>query len=143
MVGHELITGSQHIDQRGSLIFFNEFDMSEVKRFYEIEPSSIEEIRAWQAHLHEKKWFYCNRGSFVVNLIKIDNFDNPSRALVPDRYLLKAVRPEILKVTGGFANGFKAIEAGSRLMVYSNYTLDQSKNDDYRFPLETWAADWK
>lgn len=143
MVSHKLITGSEHIDQRGSLIFFNDFNMSEVRRFYEIKPSSTNEIRAWQAHQYEKKWFYCSSGSFVVNLIKIDNFDNPSRALVSDRFVLIADRPEILEVAAGYANGFKAIKAKSKLMVFSNFSLDQSIDDDYRFPVETWEADWK
>ena len=58
MVSHKLIKGEQFSDNRGSLNFFNAFDMSEIKRLYEIEPIDDHIIRAWQGHQYEKKWFY-------------------------------------------------------------------------------------
>ncbi len=143
MVSHELIPGNQFTDRRGSLSFCNDFDMSEVRRFYEIKPASIKEIRAWQAHQEEKKWFYCLKGSFVINLIRIDAFSEPSGELIPEQYVMHADRPAVLKIPGGFANGFRALEDRSSLMVFSNFTLDQSEKDDYRYSLATWEADWK
>ncbi len=142
MVSHKLINGEQFSDNRGSLNFFNAFDMSEIKRLYEIEPIDDHIIRAWQGHQYEKKWFYCCSGSFVINLIELDDFEMPSSNIVPKRFLLEAKKPSVLEISGGYANGFKAIEKNSKLMVFSNFSLEESKNDDFRYDLKTWSAEW-
>ena len=143
MVSHKLIKGAQHQDQRGSLKYFNSFDMTKVKRFYQIEPSSTQHIRAWQGHRFEKKWFYCSSGSFIVNLVQIDDFDSPSHDLVPIQYELSEDDPQILEISGGMANGFRACRDNSQLMVFSNVTLDESISDDLRFPVDYWEANWQ
>ncbi|MBT8184623.1 MAG: hypothetical protein KJN76_07270 [Eudoraea sp.] len=116
--------------------------MSEIIRFYEISPANTTIIRAWQGHKNEKKWFYCNSGAFVVNLIKIDNFEKPSRALKADKYVLSSEKPSILEVSGGYASGLKATENNSRLLVFSNFTLEESGKDDFRYAPQTWEASW-
>ncbi len=142
MVSHRLIIGERFSDNRGSLNFFNAFDMSEITRLYEIEPIDKNVIRAWQGHQYEKKWFHCISGSFVINLIKLDNFEMPSNNLVSTRFLLEAKKPSVLEISGGYANGFKANEKNSKLMVFSNFDLEESKNDDFRYDLKTWPAEW-
>lgn len=142
MVVHQLIEGVNFRDQRGGLNFFNEFDMSEITRMYEILPSETIFKRGWQAHKNEKKWFYCNSGSFIVNLIKVDNFDSPSKELVAKRFVLKAKEPSILEISGGHATGFKAEETNSKLIVFSDFSLEASKEDDFRYDISTWSADW-
>ena len=142
MVSHRLIMGERFSDNRGLLNFFNAFDMSEIHRFYEIEPVDESVIRAWQGHQYEKKWFYCSSGSFVINLIKLDNFEKPSRKIESKRFLLEAKKPSVLEISGGYANGFKAMEKNSKLMVFSNFNLEASKNDDFRYELNTWSAEW-
>lgn len=139
----ELIKGSEFIDERGALRFFNDFDMGEVVRFYEIAPVDTKIIRAWQGHRHEKKWFHCLNGSFIINLVKVDDFDNPSDQLVPEKITLKSHEPSVLAVPKGYATGIKAVEEGSRLQVFSNFGLEASKKDDYRFPLNMWDALWQ
>ncbi len=52
------IKGGRHIDERGTLTFFNNFDMSPVKRFYVIDHPDTTIVRAWQGHKVEQKWFY-------------------------------------------------------------------------------------
>ena len=59
-----IIQGGQHVDARGKLTFFNDFDMGAVKRFYVIEHPDTETVRAWQAHKTEQKWFHVIAGSF-------------------------------------------------------------------------------
>ncbi|MEB8330286.1 WxcM-like domain-containing protein [Flavobacteriaceae bacterium KMM 6897] len=136
------IEGSQHIDERGRLTFFNAFDMREIVRFYEIAPSSTHTIRAWQGHQKEKKWFYCTAGAFIVNLKKIIDDSSHPINMVSQRFELNANNPIILAVPGGYASGFKSMVENSKLMVFSNCSLDNSKNDDIRFPLEQWKAQW-
>lgn len=142
MVFHKLIEGASFSDTRGTLHFCNEFNMSETIRFYVIAPSDTDIVRAWQGHRQEKKWFYCNSGAFIINLIKVDDFENPSRSIVPERFILKAKTPAVLEVTGGYATGLKAMENESKLMVFSNFNLEESKNDDFRYDLKTWQANW-
>ncbi len=116
--------------------------MSEINRMYEISPADTSTVRGWQGHKAEKKWFYCNKGSFVLNLIEIDNFNNPSRALKPKRFVLEASKPGILEITGGYATGFKAIHENSKLLVFSNFSLEDSKQDDFRYEVDHWSAKW-
>ncbi|MGI9550964.1 MAG: WxcM-like domain-containing protein [Aurantibacter sp.] len=143
MADHNLLRGNRFSDERGVLNFFNSFDMGKVVRLYEIVPSSIETIRAWQGHKEEKKWFYCNSGGFIVNLIKLDNFERPSEDLIPFRFELFATEPTVLEVQGGYATGFKATVAGSKLLVFSNFSVDESKEDDFRYPINQWSANWQ
>ncbi len=143
MATSNLIQGSSFSDARGKLIFFNEFMMKEIVRFYEIHPADHKVIRAWQAHKEEKKWFYCNSGAFIVNLIKIDNFDKPSKGLIPERYVLEAKDPQVLEVSGGYATGFRALDENAKLLVFSNFALQESGEDDYRFPPDQWNVDWE
>ncbi|MCL6266226.1 hypothetical protein [Flagellimonas myxillae] len=142
MTDYGLITGDVFEDERGTLRFVNSFDMAQIVRFYEISPKSQDVIRAWQGHQHEKKWFYCLSGTFVINLVKIDNFINPSDQLVSKKIELNSKTPAILEVPGGYATGIKASSEDSRLQVFSNFGLQESAADDFRFPSEKWSAEW-
>ena len=129
-------------DSRGTMRFANTFDMDEIVRFYEITPANQEHIRAWQGHEHEKKWFYCLSGLFVINVVKIEDFSHPNKNIAPLRFELNTQEPKILSVPGGYATGIKASTDNARLQVFSNTNLKDSSADDYRFPLETWKAIW-
>jgi dTDP-4-dehydrorhamnose 3,5-epimerase-like enzyme len=139
---HQIIQGTLFSDDRGSLSFINDFSLKSIVRFYEITPKDTTIIRAWQAHKKESKWFYCTQGSFMVNLIKLDSFENPSDNLTVYSYQLIANKPQILFIPGGYANGFKALSEGSKLMVFSNFDLEASKLDDFRFETNTWINKW-
>lgn len=142
MVFHRLIQGASFHDDRGGLNFFNEFDMSKIVRLYEISPNDTNTIRGWQGHKAEKKWFYCNSGSFIVNIIQVDNFDSPSEELIAKRFVLESLKPAVLEISGGYATGFKAKEVDSKLLVFSNFSLEASKEDDFRYDVDKWSATW-
>jgi len=142
VIFHNFIQGTAYKDSRGGLNFFNTFDMSEINRMYEISPDDTKTVRGWQGHKTEKKWFYCNAGSFIVNLIEIDDFDNPSSNLVPTRFVLDAKDPGVLEISGGYATGFKALRENSKLLVFSNFSLENSKQDDFRYEVDQWSAKW-
>ena len=135
-----IIQGGTHQDERGRLIFFNEFDMSTVKRFYVIEHTAIETVRAWQGHKKEEKWFYVISGGFKVVLVQPDDWENPSQDLKPEEYVLKAEDNRVLYIPGGRANGFKALSPGSKMIVFSSFTVAESANDNYRFDKKMWCA---
>ena len=117
--------------------------MREVVRFYEISPSNTQTVRAWQGHRKEKKWLYCNSGVIIVHLVKLETADHPSQNSLSEKFILNAENPVILQIPSGYANGFKAMAEGSKLLVFSNFSLEESKIDDYRYPVEKWEVDWE
>lgn len=136
-----IISGGIFNDDRGTISFVNGFDFSDVKRFYSIQNSSTEIVRAWQGHKFENKYFYVTSGSFLICVVKIDNWKNPSRDLPVKKFIMSANESNILMVPAGYANGIKALEEDSKLMVFSSNTLEDAKDDDYRFPADWWF-DW-
>jgi dTDP-4-dehydrorhamnose 3,5-epimerase-like enzyme len=136
-----LIQGGIHTDQRGKHRFVNEFDLKGVCRFYTIQHPDISVIRAWQGHEIEAKWFFPLRGSFVLAWVKIDNFDKPSANLTADYKILKSDKPMIVHIPPGYANGLKALEAGSEIAVFSDMDVKESMKEKRRYPAECWF-DW-
>jgi dTDP-4-dehydrorhamnose 3,5-epimerase-like enzyme len=134
-----LIQGSSYTDERGILSFVNDFNFDGIKRFYTFSHPNIDIIRAWQGHKIESKYFFCTKGKFLIAWVEIDNWDNPGKELKVNKKILSEDNPQILVIPPGNANGFKAIEADSKLIGFSNLTLEESKNDDYRFPVNYWS----
>jgi len=134
----EVISGAVHTDHRGSISFINDFLLDGIKRFYIIEPADITIVRAWQGHRTESKWFHVIAGSFKVVAVKVDNWENPSDNCEKLEYVLSAHSTAVLYIPGGYANGFKALEPGSRVMVFSDFTGQQSAGDDYRYDQNKW-----
>lgn len=136
-----IIQGGIFQDNRGVVSFFNDFDMSMVKRFYTIVHSNTSVIRAWQGHKVEHKWFVVTKGAFKLAVVKIDNWNKPSETLSPEVFLLNANDRKVLFVPAGYANGFKAVEPNSKVMVFSSLSLKDSKKDTVRFDATLWV-DW-
>ena len=136
-----IITGDFHEDERGKLIFFNKLDLSLVKRFYIIVHRDIEIVRAWQGHKQEQKWFYLLKGAFTVVLLRPDNWQDPSADLPLEKFVLQNGVQEVLHVPGGYANGLKALEPNSEIMVFSSFTVEESSKDNFRFDRDKWF-DW-
>lgn len=134
-----LIEGGSHVDGRGKVSFINQFDMSLVKRIYYTEHFSKSIVRAWQAHKIEKRWFLCTQGTFKVKLVKIDDFENPSEKLKVYEYNLSSDKPEVLYVPNGFANGFKAEENNSKLMIFADYAMGVNEKDQFKFDKNKWT----
>lgn len=124
----KLIKGNFFSDDRGQIKFVNDFDMTQVVRMYSIEPK-LGVIRAWQGHKMETKWFYVVKGSFLVKVVAMDSLEKTE-------YSLCSSVSEVLEIVPGHYNGFEALEDGSVLMVFSDFGLAESKEDDYRESLE-------
>lgn len=137
----KVIQGDISADYRGQISHANILDMSEVERFYIIHQNDISIIRAWHAHQHEKKWFYAVKGSFTTAFVKIDNWENPSHSLLPEVFHLSADNSQILCIPEGYANGIKAEEPDSILMVFSNKILSEALNDSWRYD-KNWWMNW-
>jgi dTDP-4-dehydrorhamnose 3,5-epimerase-like enzyme len=123
-----LIKGNIHFDERGKMRFVNDFDMSAVVRMYCIEPN-LGVVRAWQGHKVERKWFYAVKGRFLVKTVEMGSLNKVV-------FELTSTESKVLQIEGGCFNGFEALEEGSVLMVFSDFSVEDSKNDDYRETIE-------
>ncbi len=134
----KIIEGGVYSDERGMVRFVNEFDMSQVKRMYHIIHADEDLIRGWQGHLKESKWFCCVRGSWCINVISFQNGTISTKEAIRQEFSLDSNESKILYVPGGNITGFKALEKHSGIIVYSDMSVRESKEDDYRFDLLKW-----
>ena len=135
----QIIPGGISTDYRGAISHVNDLDMSEISRFYIIRQDDPSIIRSWHAHQTEKKWFYVVKGAFVTAFVKIDNWENPSPNLVPEVFYLSAKDSKILYIPEGYANGLKALEPNSELLVFSNKVLSVALLDSWRYDKNLWV----
>lgn len=134
----QVIEGGISIDARGKIAYVNDLDITDAKRFYIIHHNDTETVRAWQAHQYERKWFYCLKGSFTTAFVRIDNWENPSTDLTAEIFILSDKESKVICIPEGFANGIKANEPNSILMVFSDKTLAESINDSWKYDNKLW-----
>jgi dTDP-4-dehydrorhamnose 3,5-epimerase-like enzyme len=132
-----ILEGNIFTDDRGVLSFNNDFSFLNIKRFYTIHNHDQNFIRAWHAHQYEEKYFLCTEGSFMVCGVKIDNFKSPSKTEVVKKFYLSN-NGCLLYIPKGYANGFINLTKENKLIVFSNKTLKESLNDDFRFDYDYW-----
>ncbi|MFV8465653.1 sugar epimerase [Flavobacterium sp. LB1P62] len=128
----KIINGNSHKDERGMLLFNNNFDVSTVRRIYFIENKDTEFIRGWQGHKIEQRWFSVIQGEFRIQLIAIDNWVIPSKDLKIFDCILKKSNFDVLHVPAGYISSIQSLDSNSKLMVMSDYFLGEIK-DEYRF----------
>lgn len=130
-----VIAGTCHADTRGKVFYNNNFNASKVKRIYVIENILLEFIRAWQGHKIEQRWFSVINGSFRIRLIKIDNWESPSKKLEPLTFLLDSEKMDVLHVPEGYVSSIQSLEPDSRLLIMSDYSLGEI-NDEFRYEVD-------
>ncbi len=126
-----IIPGGLFVDDRGSISFFNDMNFFGVKRMYSIQHFDTGMIRAWHYHDYEGKFVYASSGTFLVGAV------NPKNEKVRS-FVLSSKQPRILWIPPKHANGFKNLEKDSILVFFSTSTVDESKNDDVRYPYDKW-----
>lgn len=133
------IQPGKHSDIRGTLFFYNEFDLTAFRRMYSIR--MLKGVpRAWQGHLREKKVIWPVAGKMEVQLIPFQENQGPQ---VEERmsYTLESENPGLLIIPGGYLNGFEALTDEASLLVFSDMSMQESLNDDFRFSIE--QIEWK
>lgn len=135
-----IFNGGLAADDRGSLRFVNSFDFSQfgIKRMYQIENNDKCEFRAWHGHMIENKFFYCASGSVKVAAAPLirDAAGNISMVRDTSKFhvvTLSGLQPRVLHIKDGMANGFRVLEPNTKIIVFSDLTLDEAKFDDFRF----------
>lgn len=132
----ENIQGGIAKDHRGQIRFVNDFDMSEVKRFYIIKNTDLELIRGWRAHRIEQRWFYVISGSFKIDIVEIDNWDQASKNLAVKTEIVKSEDNKVLHLSSGYGSAIQALEEGSELLVFSDFGIENAPKDDYTYPVD-------
>jgi len=128
------IETSSFLDDRGVLRFANSFDLKKfgIRRFYIVSNHKQGYVRAFHGHKKETKYLLVIKGSIMVKTIPL-NATNGSL----DTYFVDA--GEILCIPRGYYHGFKDLMADTIIFVFSDKTLEESKNDDYRLPYDNFG----
>lgn len=133
-----IIDGGLSIDDRGYVSFVNGFDFKGVKRFYSVSNHKSGFVRAWHAHKKESKYVLVVKGTVIVGAVPIDNWDQPSKYVEVQRYILSEIDPKILHIPSGYANGFMSLTNDTQIMFFSTSTLEESQGDDFRYDSKYW-----
>ena len=136
-----LIQGGVAVDDRGCLTFANDFNFYGVKRFYQVQNFSTSTIRAFHGHLKEAKYVYVAKGSAIVAAVELDDVKSPSKNKKVNRFILSDKKPQVLFIPPKYANGFRPLEEDTRILFFSTSSLEESKGDDYRFPVDYWGEE--
>jgi dTDP-4-dehydrorhamnose 3,5-epimerase len=135
-----VITGGVAVDDRGEVAFVNDFNplAAGVKRFYAVRNHERCFVRAWHAHRREAKYVTVVHGAAIVAAVRIDDWNTPAKDQPVQRFVLSAVKPAVVCVPPGYANGFKTLTEGAVLLFFSTATLEESQGDDVRYPATYW-----
>jgi len=134
----ELLRGGLAVDDRGEVAFVNEFRFDDVKRFYTVSNHAAGFVRAWHGHRHEAKYVLAVAGSVLVCCVEIDDWESPARDLEVQRFVLSDRSPAVVRVPPGYVNGFMTLTPDAKLMFFSTSDLEESLQDDIRFPARYW-----
>ncbi len=117
------------------MFYNNDFDATAIKRVYVIENHNTDFVRGWQGHKIEQRWFAAMQGSFEIRLMEIDDWENPSKDLVPFVFVINTEKLDVIHVPGGYVNSIQSLEEGSKLLVMSDYLMGEV-NDEYRYKVD-------
>ena len=123
--------GGLFADDRGFLRFVNDFDFSNVKRFYQVENHRKGFIRAWHGHQKEGKFVYVTNGSALIGVVNMETEE-------VSKFVLSSKSPKVLWIPPGNYNGFKSLEENTKIMFFSTTTLEESLGDDIRQEYNKW-----
>ena len=139
--------GNIAVDDRGQLSFVNDFRLTQMKRFYIVTNYTRNFVRAWHGHQHESKAAIVLSGAAIVAAVPIDHLLEIGNGSAPNtskvrRFVLSANEPAVFIVPPGYANGFKSLTDNTSIMYFSSLTIEESKNDDLRFPKDLLGSTW-
>lgn len=137
----KVLTGGIFRDERGELVFMNEYNLAGASRYYIIKHDNTDVIRGWHGHQFEGKWFQCLKGAFNLAFVKVDNWEDPSPQLVPEKFHLTETKSELICLPEGYANCIRATEPDSMLLVFSGKELPEAALDSWRWPAQMWGGD--
>jgi dTDP-4-dehydrorhamnose 3,5-epimerase len=133
-----VVRGGRSVDDRGSLGYINGFPLNDFKRFYTVQNHQQGFIRAWHGHLIERKAITVLRGTALICAVRMTDKTRPSQQEEVHRFVLSESPTDALVIPAGYANGFMTLTANALLLIFSTTSLEESLNDDFRFPFDYW-----
>lgn len=125
-----LVQGHVFYDDRGKITYNNDLSILGSKRTYFLE-GNRGFLRSYHGHKLESKIFQSVKGVARIILIKMDDpLKICSTFFLPDNGAM-------LFVPSGYYNGLQHLTDDNILCVYSDKSVEESQNDDYRLP---WNA---
>ena len=98
----QLVSGGVAVDDRGIVMFANDFDFAGVRRFYVLENFATSTVRAFHGHLKERKGsLVVVAGSAIVAAVRINDTAHPDRAEHVERFVLSVRKPAVLRIPAG------------------------------------------
>jgi len=134
----QLIEGGLSVDERGEIMFANDFTFEGVKRFYMVSNHKPGFVRAWHAHKKAGKYVLVVQGAALVGAVAIDNWEHPDKNAPIHRFVLSAHKPAVLYIPPGYANGAMTLKTETKIIYFATDTLVQAQQDDYRYPARYW-----
>ena len=128
-------------DHRGSVEYYNSLNLDIFERFYIVSNPTVGTVRAWHGHKVEAKLIKVIHGEFVVGIVEVSDWDNPSQKSKVDKFILNE-QSGVVFIPPGYANGAMNLTPESKAIYFSSLNLDDSLNDDYRFDSKFWDP-WK
>lgn len=143
---NNIITGKTSTDDRGRVTFINDFNPFAlgIKRMYMVENHQQGFVRAWHGHLKEEKYVTVVKGAALIKAIKLEQIKGEvklpytSSTLDADiSCVISENEPKVLHIPSEYANGFMTLTSDTKVLFFSTVTLEESKDDDWRFPIKS------
>ena len=160
----KIINGGLSIDDRGEIEFLNEIP-PQFKRMYTVSNFQTPFIRCWHGHRLEKKIVKVLSGAALICVAALDeliehqttkpitfytttgfDFFKDDYTDFPKslkKFVLKENDGKFLLIPGGFVNGAKTLIKETKLLYMSDKSIEESKEDDYRFPITLFRDSWR
>jgi dTDP-4-dehydrorhamnose 3,5-epimerase len=137
-----LIQGGKFVDDRGTLTFWNAWDMLGIRRAYQVQNHRAGFIRAFHGHEREEKFVCVSQGAALVILTPLYTLDTIETVPpVLTKFVLSSEAPAILHIPAGYYNGFKTLTDNTTLTFYSTSTVEESQGDDIRQPWDVFGKE--
>ncbi len=137
-----IIQGGISIDDRGQIIFANNFNFADagIKRFYAVNNHDINFVRSFHYHERESKYAVVLAGSALVVAVPVEDPKNPDKNAEVTKVVLSEKNQKILYIPPKHANGFKSLTADTVIVFFSTSTLLESQGDDKRIQWDFWPV---
>ena len=113
--------------------FNNDFDFNGIKRFYMVENHNEGFIRAWHGHIKESKYVCVISGAALIGAVSLSE-----KSSKPHKFTLDSSSLDILYIPKGYANGFMNLKNNTKIIFFSDSTIEETVDDDIRFDYDKW-----
>ena len=130
------------MDNRGSLIYCNELDLSQFKRFYIVSNFNKNFIRAWHGHKKESKYAIVIEGTVMFCVVKVDDWRSPSKKNKVEKFILSSQQPRALDIPCGYSHGFMTLTDNTEALYFSSEFYNPELEKGIRYDDPNFNIEW-